>query len=304
MSDNKSLKNKFLLKHYNKLFTDIMRYVFLLAFSYILLYPMLYIIVNSLKNPADYFNPTIQWVLRRVTFVNIKMAFLSMDYLNALKSTAINGIITALIQVAACSVAAYGLARFNFKGKTFLKASMILSILIPTAMVMIPTYINYKNLGILGTPLAFWLPSATCVGVNCGMYIYIYSQFFKSFPKEIEEAAFIDGAGSWKTFLKIVVPSSRVSFVTVIVFSLVWNWNDYYTPQMYLLDNYPLSVNLNNLTNHINEWLMTYGGDDGRLSIGLVLVSACLLSIMPLLIFYIIIQRKFIASVVTSGIVG
>ena len=168
MSDNKSLKNKFLSQHYNKLFTDIMRYVFLLAFSYILLYPMLYIIVNSLKNPADYFNPTIQWVLRRVTFVNIKMAFLSMDYLNALKSTAINGIITALIQVAACSVAAYGLARFNFKGKTFLKASMILSILIPTAMVMIPTYINYKNLGILGTPLAFWLPSATCVGVNCG----------------------------------------------------------------------------------------------------------------------------------------
>lgn len=304
MSDNKSLKNKFLLKHYNKLFADIMRYVFLLAFSYILLYPMLYIIVNSLKNPADYFNPTIQWVLRRVTFVNIKMAFLSMDYLNALKSTAINGIITALIQVAACSVAAYGLARFNFKGKTFLKASMILSILIPTAMVMIPTYINYKNLGILGTPLAFWLPSVTCVGVNCGMYIYIYSQFFKSFPKEIEEAAFIDGAGAWKTFLKIVVPSSRVSFVTVIVFSLVWNWNDYYTPQMYLLDNYPLSVNLNNLTNHINEWLMTYGGDDGRLSIGLVLVSACLLSIMPLLIFYIVIQRKFIASVVTSGIVG
>ncbi len=285
-------------------FANILRYLFLLAFSYVLLYPLLYIFVNSFKNPVDYFNPSVQWVLKRFSLVNFDMAYKALDFGSAIKSTFLNEMVSTVIQVVACSVAAFGLAKFDFKGKKFLLASMFVSILVPSIMTIVPTYVNFKNFGILGTPLVFWLPSLTCVGLNCGLYIYIFTQFFKSFPKEIEEAAWIDGAGTWKTFLKIVVPSSKVSFVTVSVFSIVWNWNDYYLPQMFLTDNYPLSVKLNNLPENIGGWLGQFYGSNAKLSIALVLIAACLLCIAPLLIFYIIIQRKFIASVVNSGIVG
>ena len=232
------------------------------------------------------------------------MALEAIDFLNALKSTFINEIIAAGLQIISCSIAAFGLARFNFKGKKVFTGLMILSIMIPVIMTIVPSYANYMNLGLIGTPLVFWLPAITSVGLNGGLYIYIYTQFFKGIPKEIEEAAWIDGAGVWKTFFKIVVPSSGVAYLTVSVFSIVWNWNDYYLPQMFLSDNYTLSVKLANLPTNIAAWLSQSYGATAKLNIAMVMIAACLIYILPLLIFYIVIQKKFIASVATSGIVG
>ena len=291
-------------KKIKTIISSLLRYLFLIAFSYVLLYPVLYIIVNSFKDPADYFNPTVQWVPRTFTFLNLDMALDAVDFLNALKSTFINEIIAAGLQIISCSIAAFGLARFNFKGKKIFTGLMILSIMIPVIMTIVPSYANYMNLGLIGTPLVFWLPAITSVGLNGGLYIYIYTQFFKGIPKEIEEAAWIDGAGVWKTFFRIVVPSSGVAYLTVSVFSIVWNWNDYYLPQMFLSDNYTLSVKLANLPTNIAGWLAQSYGATAKLNIAMVMIASCLIYILPLLIFYIVIQKKFIASVATSGIVG
>ena len=284
--------------------SSVLRYLFLIAFSYVLLYPVLYIVVNSFKDPADYFNPTIQWVPKTVTLLNIEMAIKAIDFFNALKSTFVNEIIAAGLQIFSCSIAAFGLARFNFKGKKIFMGLMILSIMIPVIMTIVPSYANYMNLGLIGTPLVFWLPAITSVGLNGGLYIYIYTQFFKGIPKEIEEAAWIDGAGVWKTFFNIVVPSSGVAYLTVSVFSIVWNWNDYYLPQMFLSENQTLSVKLANLPTNISAWLAQSYGATAKLNIAMVLIAACLIYILPLLIFYVVIQKKFIASIATSGIVG
>ena len=284
--------------------SSLLRYLFLIAFSYVLLYPVLYIVVNSFKDPTDYFNPTIQWVPKTVTLLNTEMAVKAIDFFNALKSTFVNEIIAAGLQIFSCSIAAFGLARFNFKGKKIFMGLMILSIMIPVIMTIVPSYANYMNLGLIGTPLVFWLPAITSVGLNGGLYIYIYTQFFKGIPREIEEAAWIDGAGVWKTFFNIVVPSSGVAYLTVSVFSIVWNWNDYYLPQMFLSEDQTLSVKLANLPTNISAWLSQSYGATAKLNIAMVLIAACLIYILPLLIFYVVIQKKFIASVATSGIVG
>ena len=298
-------------------------YVFMIAFSYVLLYPLLYIVVNSFKSTGDYFNPTIQWIPINYTFQNIKLAAFVMDFWVALKNTLIYEIVAAGISIVSCAVAAYGLARFEFKGKKILMGAMMLNILVPSAMIIIPSYINYSYLdlfGILGgigklagqelrpsiidSPLVFYLPAITSVGLRCGLYIYIYVQFFRGLPKELEEAAWIDGAGHWKTFLTIIVPSSSVAFVTVSIFAIIWHWCDYYLPQMYLSSSYPLSVELTNLPETAVGALRQYTEQADTNNISLILLAGCLLFLLPLLIFYLIVQKKFVASVASSGIVG
>lgn len=298
-------------------------YVFLIAFSYVLLYPLLYIIINSFKSTGDYFNPTIQWVPINYTLDNIKLALFVMNFWESLKNTLLYEMVAALISIISCSIAAYGLARFEFKGKKLIIGAMMLSILVPSTMIIIPSYINYSYLdffGILGgisklvgqelrpsiidSPLVFYLPSVTGVGLRCGLYTYIYVQFFRGLPKELEEAAWIDGAGNWKTFLTIIIPSSGVAFITVSIFAIIWHWCDYYLAQMYLSSSYPLSVALTNLPSNVAGALRQYTEQSDTNNISLIILAGCLLFLLPLLIFYVIVQKKFVASVASSGIVG
>lgn len=286
-----------------KVVANAFRYIFLLAFSYVLIYPIAYMIVTSIMTSTDYYNPSIQWVPVSTTWNNLQNALSAMDLGETMLSTLINEMIPAGLGIASCAVAAFGLARFNFKGKGILSAFMILTILVPNAMTIIPSYVNYQSLSLLNTPFVFWLPSITAVGLNGGLFIYIYMQFFKGLPKEIEEAAWVDGAGTWRTFLQIVLPSSSVVFVTVTVFSVIWHWNDSLLAQMYLTEKFPIGVVTANIESRVGTWLMqTVMMSNFTLS--QILVAACLISITPMLIFYVFIQKRFIASVATSGIVG
>ncbi len=286
-----------------KVAANAFRYVFLLAFSYVLIYPIIYMIANAFMTSADYYNPSIQWVPIHLTLDNIKNAFASMELGKTLVSTLVNEMVAAMLSIASCAVAAFGLARFNFAGKTVLSALMILTILVPNAMTIIPSYVNFHNLHLLNTPFVFWIPSLLGVGLNGGLFIYIYMQFFKGLPKEIEEAAWVDGAGTWRTFLQIVLPSSSVVFVTVTVFAVIWNWNDSFLSQMYLNENYPIGAMMANYSQKLGFWL-TQTMMMSSFTAAQITVAACLIALLPILIFYIIIQKRFIASVATSGIVG
>ena len=315
-SDNKNKRKN----NIRQIFPAIMRYVFLIAFSYTLLYPFIYIIVNSLKGAVDYYDPAVVWIPKQITFSNFDLAIKTMDFWNALVSTFLNEIVAAFLEIASCAVAAYGLARFNFKGKFIFKIMMILSILVPTVMIIIPSYVNFRYMDFMGilkligslfnteirpsiinTPLVFWLPSLLGVGLKGGLFIYIYSQFFKGLPKEFEEAAWLDGAGPWKTFLRVIIPASSNSIITVALFAIVWHWNDYYLAQMYLSSDFPVSVQLANITS--NSSFVSQTGL-GEILFGPMIMAGSFLCVIPLVIFYLVMQKRFIASVATSGIVG
>ncbi|MCQ2451128.1 MAG: carbohydrate ABC transporter permease [Clostridia bacterium] len=299
----------------------IIRYLILIGFAYVLIYPFLFIIINALKTSGDWLDPTVQWVPKHFSSYNIglvmrkEMLNCSVSFFSTLK----NQIASAVFAFFSCAIIAYGLARFDFKGKKFLCGVMILLILIPDPMLMIARYSNLRHLdflGILGlvgkifgtdirpniidTPFAFWLPSIFGTGLKNGLYIYIFMQFFKGLPKELEEAAWIDGAGPWKTFFKIVMPSSGSASVTVLVFSVVWYYNDYYQAQMYLSSKYPISVQLANLSAN----LTTLAAQGIRFSDGALILAGCFVTILPLLIYFLAMQRKFVQSIATCGIVG
>ena len=301
------------------LLTSLLRCVFLFSFSYVLLYPFLFMVSHALENPLDYLDPTVQWVPKSYTLENFKLAVEAMELPGSLLSTLLVQVVSGLIEGLSCAIAAYGLARFEFRGKRILKILLLLNILVPVTMILIPTYLNFRYtdfLGILGlignatgrelrinllnTPLVFYLPSLFAVGLRGGLFIYIYMQFFKSFPRELEEAAWIDGTGGWGTFFRVVIPSSGVVFMTVFIFSIIWHWNEYYGPSMYLSDGHPLAVKVHDMFN------ILYGLGYNQYSAEAVnaTMAVCLLFVLPMLIMYLILQRRFIESVARSGIVG
>lgn len=146
------------------------------------------------------------------------------------------------------------------------------------------------------------MPSLFAVGLRSGILIYIYIQFFKGLPSELEEAAWIDGAGPIRTFVSIAVPSSGVVILTVTIFSLIWHWNDYFLASMYMRRDYPLAVALSNL----NEMLTTRGiwltADNPE---GMAyLMAGCLMFIIPVLLVFMVVQRWFIESIDRVGITG
>lgn len=325
-TNRKGVKSKMeAIKKYKKTGTRVagyaVKYFVLCCFSYVLIYPFLYMIINALKTPTDWFDPTVTWLPKGITLDGLRAAVKFLQYGSALFSTLLNEIAAALISFFTCAVAGYGLARFKFKGKSILTGIMILCIIIPDPLIMVPSYSNFRHMDLLGilnklgdlvgyelrpsivdTPLVFWLPALFSTGLKSGLFIYIYRQFFKGFPKELEEAAWIDGAGPWKTFTRIVLPSSGSARITVLVFAVVWYWNDYYQAQIYLSQNYPLSVVLANFSQNmvtVKQLMENYSFTTGSL-----MISCCLLSVLPLIVFFLIVQRRFLQSIATSGIVG
>lgn len=295
------------------------RFVVLLSIGYIIIYPLLYIISNSVKTPAAFSDPSFVWIPTDVTANSYKTAVKILDFWKAVLSTLTLEILSALFEVLSCAVAAYGLARFKFRGRNVLMFILLLTILVPHQMIIIPLTANFAKLDVLGilglvnkltgvdlrvnlldTPGTFWLPSLLGVGLRSGVLIYIYIQFFKGLPNELEEAAWIDGANPVQTFFRIAVPSSGVVILTVTVFSVLWHWNDYYLAVMYTSENYPLAVRLAQLPQTLTT--LGYWSFDGFAS-GVVL-AGCMLFILPILVLYLIIQKQFIQSIDNVGITG
>jgi multiple sugar transport system permease protein len=299
----------------------LLRLAVLLSIGYIIIYPLFYMITTSIKGIDAYYNTARVWLPTDIDAAfSYSFAAEAIDYWNGLKSTMLFEVIAALIEVITCSIVAYGFARFEFKSKNILMVCLFLTILIPETMVIIPRMVNYSKmdlLGILGlfnritgvdlrlnllnSPLAFYLPSFFAIGLRSGILTFIYIQFFKNLPKELEEAAWVDGAGPVKTFVKIALPSSGVVFTTVIIFAIIWHWNDSYLSAMYLIEGFPLAVNLERI--HATLTSFGYYGPSQPMTMS-IQMAACVMFITPVLVMYMIMQRRFIESIDRVGITG
>lgn len=298
---------------------SIFRLIILLAVSYIIIYPLLYMLSSALKTASAFQDPGVLWIPKVLTSANFKNAIEAMNFKNALFSTLRLEVVSAVIETAACAVTAYGLARFNFPGKKLITAMLVFLIVVPSQMLVIPMTVNFSQLdffgilkalgtvtgkelrpNILDTSWCFYLPSLFSVGLRSGILIYIYHQFFLGLPKELEEAAWIDGSAPPRTFLCIALPSSTVAVITVFVLSLVWHWNDYYLAVMYTSENFPLAVSLASLP----QKLSLLGIWPGNILNTTGVMAGCVMFVTPILLFYLILQRKFIKSIDRVGITG
>ena len=305
----------------------IVRFVLLAGLSFIMLYPLLYMLSMTFRPIAQVVDPTVIWIPRSFTLDNLLHVFDQMDYLNALWMTTYLSIGSSLISVIICGFTGYGFARFNFPFKRILFVALLFTIIIPPQIFIIPLFImnvhfDYFWVGgaiirginglfgtefspttnLLGTAGVFYVPAIFGAGLRSGLLIYIYRQFFSNMPKELEEAAYIDGAGPLKAFLMVMVPNSRPAIITVFLFSTVWYWNDFfYAGTMLMLVNSTVSVRLANL-----GAMMVMGGgmQFDPIAFSVFLQAGSFLTIAPPLIMYLFFQRHFTESIERSGIVG
>lgn len=301
------------------LIVSIFRYLLLIAISYIILYPLFAMISYSLQSRADVLDTSVTWIPKFGTFDTYKVAFEALDYPKALLNTVLVGLVSAALEIFSCAIAAYGFARFKFKGRGLLFGIVLFTAIVPVQILVIPLFLNYQYFGfgyivnllnlipgvnipyvsLIDTPLTFWLPSIFGVGLRSGLFIFIYRQFFMGLPKELEEASWIDGCNPLMTFFRVVIPSSGVVFLTVAIFAIIWHWNEYYQSVIFFTNNFPLSVTLSSIK---ADALNTMGYRDAFAAP--YVSAACLMFIAPVLIMYIFLQKKFIQSIDRVGIVG
>jgi multiple sugar transport system permease protein len=295
---------------------NILKIILFVGLSYVLLRPVLFMLSTALKSREDLIDPTVVWIPKHPTLENFILAFKSLNYFNAFKNSLITSIIPALFNVIACSMIGYGLARFKFKERELIFALILFTLIVPPQVLLIPLYVFYQRFDILGIirlikgePLNLLnsyypiiLPTILGGGLRSGLFIYIFRQFFRGMSKELEEAAYVDGASPFQTYLRIFIPNSIPAIVTVFLFSVVWHWNDVFEPSVFIgdFDKYTLSLNLANIRSIITGGTQIFD----PLLILPPQYAGAILVILPMLIFYIFTQRFFVESVERTGIIG
>ena len=203
-------------------------------------------ISTSLMNRDDLLDSSINWLPGTLYLQNYIDAASSMSFWTSLlKGIVIAGIPTVL-NILICMLVGYGFATFAFKGRGIMMGLLIFAYILPSQVTMIPTYGLYSKMGIVGTLWTFILPALFGNGLNAPIFILIFYQFFRQVPRVLLEAAKIDGAGHFKTFVKVAVPSAGPAILTVGLFSFVWYWNESYLTEMYVqgLSSKSIWVNL------------------------------------------------------------
>ena len=295
----------------------------LIGLCYIILYPLIFSISQAIRTQDDMYDKTIIYIPKHFTLENFSEAWKILDFQTTLVNTFNISFWPTILQVCSCALAGYGFARFKFRGKNILFLLVLLTIIIPPSTIMIPLYTSFRqfdplyvatamhSFGWISEPYlnltdslwSFILPAVFAAGIKSGLFVFVYRQFFQGFPKELEEAAYIDGCGSMKTFLRILVPNAAPAFITVFLFCIVWYWNDYYTVPMFLPNVPTLPSVLSNMHSTMTGYGGAYAGDAAA-SLYPILRAGIVLYIAPLLITFLIFQKKFTESIARSGIVG
>lgn len=284
-------------------------YALLICIGFIYLYPIIHMISNSFMSLDDLLDSSIKWIPSSVNLSNYIQAAKSMDFWKSLGQSIIIAGVPTLCNVVSCSLIGYGLARFEFPGKKIILGIIIFSFVLPSQITMIPTYVLYSNMGILGTLWSFILPSILGMGINGPIFILIFYQFFKQVPKVLIEAAQIDGAGYLKSFIRISLPSAIPAIITVTLFSFVWYWNESYLTEMYVHGVMTTSgwttlvIQLDNFASNYSSYATTATNAATSLNES-INMAGTMLSILPLLLMYFVLQRYFVESIDRTGITG
>lgn len=280
-------------------------YVLLIAIGFVYLQPLLFMFITSIKSPDDLLNPMVQWVPTELFLGNYQKAILVLNYSQTLLSSLLISVIPSLLQTAVASVVGYGLARYRFRGKRLIFLFLLATFIIPPQNTVIPQMLAYRDLGLLGNPLALILPAVMGQGFRSAIFILIFYQGFISLPKVLEESARLDGASDLRIFLTVAVPSALPSYIVAFIFSTVWYWNETFLTVIFL------EGGVTTLPMQLSRFTQAYENlyPPGTVNIfdrlnEAVKMSGTFLNILPLLVMYFVLQRWFVESVEMTGITG
>lgn len=290
----------------------------LMGLSYIFLYPVIRTLTLSLALPTDLDYQSFLWVPINPTFTNYVNMKIYLEFFYHFWISVRRTVVFTIIQLVICSMVGYGLARFKFPGKNLLFALVIITIITPITTNSLPLYLDFRffdfggigsligkltgralEVNLVDTDWVYYIPALFGVGLNSGLFIFTFRQSFMGMPKDLEDAAKVDGCNAFAVFARIFVPNVLPVFVTVGLLSMVFCWNDSSVSNIFIISNEKKTL--------INKILdMTYSINSGyTFSFQTVVYAALVLSAhAPLVLVYIVGQKFFVESMDRSGIKG
>jgi multiple sugar transport system permease protein len=261
---------------------------FLLPVALLFILPFVEMFLTSVEPASEINKFPPAFIPSHLTFSGYQQLFAQSDILHWLLNTAIVSASAIVSHLVLCSLAGYGFARLKFPGKTFGFLAIIATIMVPTQLLMIPTYVMFARLGLvdhLGAAIVPWLASA--------FGIFLMRQFFLSLPAELEEAGLIDGCSRLQVFFRIVLPLAKPALATLAIFTLLGSWNDLVWPLIAINNDHAFTLQLG-LTNfqgtRRTEWSLLMAGN--------------VVATLPLILFFLAAQKQFIATMSFSGLKG
>lgn len=280
-------------------------YAFLIIMGFIFVFPLLKMISLSFMTAEDLVNPLVNWLPYTFSTENFERSMKVIGYWQTLGTTIYVSALPALLQMISCSLIGYGLARYNFKGSKIVFAMILATFIIPSQITMIPQYVMYKDLNILGSINAYLLPAALGQGFKSSIFILIFFSFYKQIPKSLIEAAEVDGASQVKVFFNIAIPIAKPGFIISFLLSFVWYWNETYLGSLYLGENLKtLPIKLQTFVEAFEKQVSASEAAGGVSANESVQMAGTFLVILPLIIFYMFVQKGFVEGIDKSGITG
>ena len=307
-------QTKSFLNSVKNFLVNLLRAAILIGVGYVILSPVIGIIVNSISSNKDAYNPMVFVLPQFPTLERYALAIERMNYFPTMLRDLLYTLTLTALQLLVCSMVGYGFARFDFPLKKLLFGCVVVMIVIPAHTIMLPLYMTFKSFdpfgivsaikgtpGIMGTVVPMYIMTLLGCGVRSGLYFYIFKQYFRGLPKEIEEAALVDGCGVWYTYFRIMLINAMPAVITVAVFSIVWQFNDTFYAKLFLIsEDVVISKKISSLQAVIAnvDKILDTTIQELYLDAGIVLI------ILPILIIYLVLQKYFIEGVERSGIVG
>jgi multiple sugar transport system permease protein len=298
----------------------VIRAALLLGLCFLILQPLLGKFSISIMEEVDIFDSTVITIPRNLTLENYQLTSQLINYPESLLKTFLMALATGILQIAACTLVGYGFARFNFPFKKFWFACVMLVVLVPPQTIMSSLYVHFamfdflgiialfnggSPLNLLDNPTPYLMMSATCMGLKNGLYIFMIRQYFRGVPKDVEEAAYVDGCGKLKTFFRIMLPDARAIITSCFLFSFVWQWTDAVYTTIFLRGMGVLSTSVAAIPESLRAYYQNTFGRETSPSyahIEQLVATGMLMFILPLIILYLVAQRGFVESLSQSGI--
>jgi len=271
-------------------FSAFVRYTVLLLMGLVMLYPMIWLVGASFKSNAEVFTEIGFWPSRFDFSAYVKGWKTSSEYTYFLNSFLII-IPKVIVTVISCVLVAYAFARFDFWGKKFLFSVMVGTMMLPLIILRLPQYLMFKEFGWVDTYLPLIIPSAFATDT---FFVFMLVQFLRGIPRDMEEAAQIDGCNALQLLWYILVPILKPAIISVVVFQFIWSMNDFMGPLIYLssVENYPVSLALK----------MSIGATEEVEWASVIAISV--VALVPSLVVFFLAQRHFIEGAASSGIKG
>lgn len=275
----------------SKTIGKILTYIILIAAVIICLFPFIWLVSTSFKETSDIYKMPPSLFPSKPTLQNFIEGWEGADFGLYFKNSLFITIFATIGTVLSSSFVAYGFARFKARASGFLFTVLLATLMLPTQVTLIPQYLMFDKLGMINTYFPLILPSWLGGGA---FNIFLFIQFFRTLPKELDEAAKIDGANSFQIFIKILLPAVKPVMLAVLVMALVYNWNDFFSPLIYLNDNVKFTIAVG---------LQFFKSAQGNVQMGQMMAMS-LVALLPVLLIFATCQKYFIQGIKMSGLKG